>query len=449
MDDDEKFDLILKKLEQNEKKLKDLEKKTKNEEKEIESEEKEVNDASSQKDKLNVILEKLENTDKKLRELENKTRESAEFTQGGVERFLSRKNDFLKINNGLLILIVMVTVAAVILYAWFGGFLQAPSAQTITTSGQYFLGPVGSSLGSQYTTGLSNLSSQLQSVAQQQLAGKIQCNAPSSSSPGFCVLIMQNSDYDIIPMRVPANFSAPSISQGGKLTFVYIGAQGCPYCAQERWAFTIALSQFGNFSNLFYDTSATNDGSVPTILFNFSSSLYNEYAAKPPLYSNGVAVAPYGDQYSTPLFQGAYYTSNYINFLPFDEVMSSFWLNTSGIPASITNSVVLPAQQGFGIKDFTFGGVPFFDINNNYIFDGATVAPMLFGQVSTVPAQYSTHKDILSSIQNPQTDSFGETALGAANIMIAQICTLLNNTAPVCQHTYVQQLQTMLSNSTY
>lgn len=456
MNQDDKFDLILKKLEENEKKIKALEESAGKEGAGIKEEKKLVKEARAQEDKLDTILNKLEDAEDKINALEKGTRIAAEFTHNKTpESFLSKKNHFLGVQNGLLVLIVIVAAVAVVLYA----FLALPAVQktqAITTSGQYFLGPVGSSLGSDFITGLSNVSDQLQTVAEKQIAGTIQCSAPvaatssSAASPGFCVLVMSDNNYDIIPIRIPANYSAPTLSQNNKITFVYIGAQGCPFCAQQRWALALALSNFGNFSNLFDDESATIDGSVPTVLFNFSSSLYNKYAALPPIYSStGAAEAPYGDEYATPFLEGAYYTSNYINFEPFDELVSSFWINTSGLPSDIQDSVLLPAQEGFGIKDFSLGGVPFFDINNQYIFDGATVAPILFGQVSTVPPQYSTQKDILASIQNPASGSFGETALGAANIFTAQICTLLNNTAPVCKASYIRELQAKIANTTY
>jgi hypothetical protein len=444
MDESDKFDLILKKLEENEKRIRDLERMTNKESDSVKKEEKFVKTTETQENKLSKILEKLEATEEKIKDLEN--RAEKDISSEKRESFFSKKNSFLKLTNWMIVFIIIIAVAVIsVLFVWvLPGHV---SSQVITTSGQFFLGPIGTSLGQPFINGLSNASSQSQAVAQKQLTGSIQCNSPSSSTAGFCVLVMSDNNYDIIPIRVPANFSAPSISQGGKITFVYIGAQGCPYCAQERWAIAVALSNFGNFTNLFYDRSATNDGSVPTFLFNYSSSLYNAYASLPPIYSNGVAEEPYGDEYSTPFFEGAYYNSSYIKLDVYDELISSFFVNTTGLPSNIRNSVLLPAQEGFGIKDFTFGGVPFFDMNNQYTFDGATVAPILCSS-SSCPGDY-TQQEVLSSIQNPVAGSFGEIVLGAANILTAQICVLLNNAAPVCKLSYIQGLQAKISNSTY
>ncbi len=334
-------------------------------------------------------------------------------------------------------------------------------------SGSFFLGPDGESLGSTYINGLSDLSTQLASVGAQQVAGSFiyenVSDGRNGPSPGYYVLVYGNSsNYDIVPITIPSNFSNYSISQNGKPTFVYIGAQGCPFCAGMRWAIAIALSRFGNFSKLFYDRSATNDANVPTLMFNFSSNLFREATLQPAI--DGGA-APYGDSNPEPFVTGAYYTSKYINFEPLDEMGGSFLINTSGIeqisPIIYSNVYVLgmhdfnstssaiSSAAGFGIQNFFVGGVPFFDINNQYVFDGAIInAGTYLTQTGLNPA-YSTHQDILNSIENPTSRSLGETELGAANILTAQICKVINNTAPVCSLSYISELESKINSLSY
>ena len=57
----------------------------------------------------------------------------------------------------------------------------------------------------------------------------------------------------------------------GKISFVYVGGEFCPYCAVERWAIVMALNEFGNFTGLGSFTSS--EGNVPT--YNFTTSTYN------------------------------------------------------------------------------------------------------------------------------------------------------------------------------
>ena len=428
---EDKLDRILNKLEDNEKRLDVLEKQIGKEEKELSKEK--------------TILQKEASVPRELAK---------------EESFLRKQNTIFRVENRLLAsIIAVIIVSGVVLWLVFGPYniLNLSKPITPVTSADFFQGPIGQSASSSIAS-FSNLSAQLQSVGQQQLSGTVQCFAAQTTQqgplPGYCVLVMPDNNYDVIPLRVPSNASIPRLDSNGKVGFVYIGAQGCPFCAQQRYVFLATLSRFGNFSRLFYDRSATNDYNIPTFTFNFSNSVYSQAVSLAPIYQNGQAVAPGGDQAPTGLFTGVYYTSSYVNFEPFDEAGSSFFENSTGLPLIVQSEVLSYATKssagnydGFSIKNFEFGGVPFMDINNQYVFDGATVNPnQAFSIYDTSSA---TQQQMISSMQSPASGSWGESVLGATNILTAQICSLINNSAPVCKLSYISALETKISNATY
>lgn len=53
----------------------------------------------------------------------------------------------------------------------------------------------------------------------------------------------------------------------GKPEMLFIGAEFCPICATERWPMMVALSQFGQFTNLQQTRSAERDGDIATLSF--------------------------------------------------------------------------------------------------------------------------------------------------------------------------------------
>jgi hypothetical protein len=67
----------------------------------------------------------------------------------------------------------------------------------------------------------------------------------------------------------------PSLTFGGKPGIYYEGAEPCPYCAAERWAFIIALARFGTWSGLGIDQSAANDIDPSTQTFSFARATYS------------------------------------------------------------------------------------------------------------------------------------------------------------------------------
>ncbi len=322
------------------------------------------------------------------------------------------------------------------------------SSNTTVNSSQFFLGPIGTEMNASFIPSLSNLSSQLAAVGQEQLAGKLTYIAAAAATstagptPGYYVLVMPDNNYDLVP--IPVNSAAGSLTENGKPTMVYVGAQGCPYCAQERYVMAIALSRFGNFTELFYDRSATNDGNIPTFTFNFSASTFASAMALPAIIGNSGPAAPGGDRQPTGFFIGDHYSSPYINFLSFDQAGSSYFVNSAALSSYLPSNFTGPATAGFGITnfpDYPAYGVPFFDVNNQYVFDGATLNPnIVFGDLGA----FTSQSNMTASLQTPSKDSFGETALGAANILTADICIVIKNAAPVCSLAYISALENVV-----
>ncbi len=69
-----------------------------------------------------------------------------------------------------------------------------------------------------------------------------------------------------VPAEVVRGKARPSL--------LYVGAEGCPFCAAERWPVIVALSRFGHWSGLDLMRSAPNDASyqnIPTLSFLHST----------------------------------------------------------------------------------------------------------------------------------------------------------------------------------
>lgn len=58
----------------------------------------------------------------------------------------------------------------------------------------------------------------------------------------------------------------------GKVSFLYVGGQFCPYCAMERWAIVMALNQFGSFTTPL-SSMTSSEGKIGT--YDFISSIYS------------------------------------------------------------------------------------------------------------------------------------------------------------------------------
>ena len=62
---------------------------------------------------------------------------------------------------------------------------------------------------------------------------------------------------------------------GAKPAVFFIGAETCPLCAAERWAFLVATSRFGTWSHLGIAQSASDDVDPNTQTFSFLRATYS------------------------------------------------------------------------------------------------------------------------------------------------------------------------------
>ncbi len=470
MDLEQKIDKILEKLQETDRKLQETDKKLERLEKEKPSL------AAHELEKI----EKLEGEESKLEaegrmEIERLRRQAADAAAELESLKHGKKRAFLPSpTQRLAMLIIAIIVAAAITGVYFLFHAPASSYQTPSTAYRgWFLGPIGEPLNASFISGIENLGPQQASIGQEELSGKIVYQKPGiyntsigpQSFPGAFVMTYgtANNDYAIIPMRINPSFPVPRIDNtSSKPTVLFISAQGSPYSAVERYVLAIALSMFGNFSRLYYGRSATDAGNISTFLWNFSSALFSPW--------NSTTSNP--NVNSSQFFTGAAYTSPYINFEPL-ELVGSVVLNTPGILtlehdySSLYNNVInysnygfhyasafgyhndIPAANGFGIANFTFGGVPFIDIANKFVIGSENVNP---GAIFSNVGLYGSQEAILASLQAPVAQSFGEAALGAANVLAAEICIVINSTAPACSIPYmsqlVQKIDTLPYNST-
>lgn len=193
----------------------------------------------------------------------------------------------------------------------------------------------------------------------------------------------------------PLPIKAPALTNNKLPEVLYEGAEFCPYCATERWAMGVALAKFGTFSNLRVTHSSTTD-----------------------VYPNTQTLSFYKTTYS----------SKYINFTPI-EVETNIASNSGGYttlqtPTSAENKVInkydatpyLPAQSA--------GAIPFIDFGGKYLISGATYSPQLLHGLNT--------QTIAQDLSNPNSQ-VAKGADGAANTIIAAICTMTKNTpSTVC-----------------
>ncbi len=233
---------------------------------------------------------------------------------------------------------------------------------------------------------------------------------------------------------LPSVSTAPELIVNGKPAVLYVGSISCIYCGENRWAMALALSRFGNFTNLFKGYSSFGDGDLPTIYWS------------PDAY-NTTANVTFGN----------FYQSKYLTFITmeydskivqgFEVQPPSYFLSKANATG---NNVYITAAEYFNkvVNPSSFG-TPF-TVWGKYPVMGADAVD--FGNTmptqanSTLGLEYMTHADVLNSLSSFNSE-FAWTEYAGADIYISLACSSLNNTAPICSLPAIKGIEKALNLS--
>jgi hypothetical protein len=189
----------------------------------------------------------------------------------------------------------------------------------------------------------------------------------------------------------------PPLTVAGKPELFFAGAEGCPFCAVQRWGMIAALSQFGTFSNLHLMQSDTT--SPPTV--------------------------------RTFTFFGASYRSPYVSFVPV-EVLSNVHRGFG-----FAHRQGLTAAQSALVRRFDPPGeTPFIDVANRFTGFDSTVQPGLLSAMSW--------RQIANSLTHPASVP-AQAISGEAEVLTAELCQATGgNPQSVCATQVVRQYEAAL-----
>ncbi len=236
-------------------------------------------------------------------------------------------------------------------------------------------------------------------ASEQSLIAEIGKPIPSSYYSTFASISSYygpvNTSYDAIfyGLNGSAFFHNQSLplTINHKLLIVYIGAEWCPFCGAERWALLIALSRFGNFSNLHYMMSSSSDVFPDTPTFTF-----------------------YGSTYSSPYICFQYY--EYQN-------------RTHG------SLMTVPENYSQVWKEF-HSSIPFIMIGGRLVQNGSSVNP---GLISGQTWSYA-----ISQLQG--NTQFRQEVIDSANMITAAACDMDGNRpASVCNQPTIHDLEELIN----
>jgi thiol-disulfide isomerase/thioredoxin len=166
----------------------------------------------------------------------------------------------------------------------------------------------------------------------------------------------------------------------GRPVITYVGAEYCPYCAAERWALAVALSRFGTFTNISGTESSGSDAFPNTQTLSF-----------------------YGSSYSSP-------------YLHFDAVEEASNRQITGTYQTLQQPSA--AQSALLVRYDTAGSIPFLDIANRYVINGASYSPQVL--------QGLTRSQIADQLNDPKSP-VAQAIDGTANQITAALCTVTGN----------------------
>lgn len=196
----------------------------------------------------------------------------------------------------------------------------------------------------------------------------------------------------------------------GKPEFFYEGAEYCPFCAAERWAMVVALSQFGTFHNLHTTASSPTDvyPNTPTFTFyqsTFSSS-YIDFVSVETLTNKSNGSGSY-TTLQTPTTQ--------------EQLLFNTYDNTPYVSAS------------------SAGSIPFVDIGNKFVLVGASYSPQVLANL--------TPDEVANDLSNPASP-VTKGIIGTANYLTAAICTMTNQQpSSACSQAPIPQIEQTLGST--
>jgi Domain of unknown function (DUF929) len=197
------------------------------------------------------------------------------------------------------------------------------------------------------------------------------------------------------PRILPAG--APRLVHAGKPELLYIGSEACPFCGVERWGMVVALSQFGDFSNLHLMQSSPEES----------------------------------PQVRTLTFFGSSYRSAYVSFVPVEAV--------GNIPKGFGFAPLQPLtpSEHALLKQFdSQTETPFIDVGGRFVSSSSTVQPTLI--------QRESWTQLADAIADPSTSS-GQSIGGEAEVLTAEICeATTGKPKSVCSAPVVQQYEAAL-----
>ena len=192
------------------------------------------------------------------------------------------------------------------------------------------------------------------------------------TSPGQATTLLQK-----------VNTPGPLLTLDGKPGIVFVSEESCPFCAAERWALTVALSRFGNWSRLGITRSSATDVYPNTATLSFRAARY--WSAELALSTTELT-----DDVGRPLQP--------------QTQLDARLIASYDVPPYV-NSV----DQS--------GAVPFLDIGNQFILAGAQYNPQVLAGLSAA--------QIASQLSNPSSP-VAQAIDGAANVIIAAIDQVLH-----------------------
>ena len=188
------------------------------------------------------------------------------------------------------------------------------------------------------------------------------------------------SPGSVVPPSGLGGQSAILRAADGRPVITYVGAEYCPYCAAERWALAVALSRFGTFANLSGTHSSGSD-----------------------VYPNTQTLSFYGSTYSSP-------------YLHFDAVEEASNRQVGGTYQTLQQPTA--AEAALLARYDTAGSIPFLDIANRYVVNGASYSPQVLQGLSA--AQIA---DQLNDPKSPVAQAID----GTANQITAALCRVTGN----------------------